>query len=157
MKLDEVAHDGQADAVALHALVAAGNQLWNPITAFEAFGNYPTEQRELLDFLRRARIPGLLFLTGDRHHSEIIRFSRVGSYPLYDITSSPLTSGTGIAGGKEKDNPYREPKTLVEAQNYTRITVSGKQNDRTLKVEFLGIKGELITSWSVSEKALKQP
>ena len=137
--------------------IVTGSQVLNPVSPYDCMQDYPFEFQELMQFLQKEKVNGVLFLTGDRHHSEIIRFSREGSYPLYDITSSPLTSGTGIAGGKEKDNPYREPKTLVEAQNYTRITVSGKQNDRTLKVEFLGIKGELITSWSVSEKALKQP
>jgi hypothetical protein len=43
----------------------------------------------------------------------------------------------------KKENPARVSKTLVEAQNYTRISVSGKTGERKLTVEFLGIKGEI--------------
>jgi alkaline phosphatase D len=34
-----------------------------------------------------------LFLTGDRHHSEIVKSEKPGNYDLYDITISPFTSG----------------------------------------------------------------
>ncbi len=32
-------------------------------------------------------------LSGDRHHSEVIKMERPGTYPLYDITVSPLDIG----------------------------------------------------------------
>ena len=108
-----------------------------------------------MQFLSEEKINGVLFLTGDRHHSEIIKYSREAAYSLYDITSSPLTSGVGLAGGQEKNNPAREPNTLVEAQNYTRISITGKPKERRLKVEFLGIKGEKLAEWSISENELK--
>jgi alkaline phosphatase D len=98
----------------------------------------------------------VLFLTGDRHHSEIIKVERPGFYPLYDITVSPLTSGTHIFGKEERNNPYRIVG-VDQKQNYGRISVSGPRGSRKLSVDFLGIKGENITSWSVMEKDLKVP
>lgn len=98
-----------------------------------------------------------MFLTGDRHHSEIIKLERPSLYPLYDITVSPYTSGIGKAGGAEATNPYREPNTLVEAQNFAKISFSGKRNDRVMKVEFLGLKGEKLGEWSVNENTLRSP
>lgn len=137
--------------------IVTGSQTLNPVSPYDCLQDYPVEFNELMLFLRQEKINGVVFLTGDRHHSEVIRYDRAGTYPLFDITSSPLTSGVGRVFDKEKDNPARVPGTLVEAQNYTRISVSGKPKERVLKVEFLGIKGELLTSWSISETALKQP
>jgi alkaline phosphatase D len=75
---------------------------------------------------------------------------------LFDITSSPLTSGTHSFGGVEKDNPDRV-LGIDKLQNYTRVSFIGKSSDRKMQVEFLGINGELIKSWSISQKELKSP
>ena len=40
-------------------------------------------------------------------------------------------------------------------QNYGRVSFSGKLNERKLTVEFVGVKGEKLGEWSISEKDLK--
>ena len=72
---------------------------------------------------------------------------------MYDITVSPLTSGTHKFGGPEINNPYRV-LGIDEKQNYGRISVSGKPKERKLTVEFLGIKGDKIAEWSVGQAEL---
>ena len=74
---------------------------------------------------------------------------------MYDVTNSPYTSGVGKVRGDELNNPDRIPGTLVEAQNFTKVTVSGKRNERVLKIEFIGIKGDKLGEWSVGEKELQ--
>ena len=86
--------------------------------------------------------------------SEIIKVERAGAYPLYDITASPLTSGTHVFGGPEKNNPYRV-FGLDQKQNYTKFSFSGERNQRKLMVEFFGIKGDRLGEWTVSENDLK--
>ncbi len=135
--------------------IVTGSQTLNPVSPFDCLQDYPVEFEELMGFLSAEKINGVLFLTGDRHHSEVIRYDRREEYSLYDITSSPLTSSVGKVFGKEKDNPARVPNTLVEALNYSRISISGKTGERKLTVEFLGLKGEKLTEWSISEKELK--
>jgi hypothetical protein len=56
----------------------------------------------------------------------------------------------------EKDNPDRV-LGIDKLQNYTRVSFIGKSSDRKMQVEFLGINGELINSWSISQKELKSP
>ena len=128
----------------------------NPISPYEKWWDYPAEYDELMSFLKEYRINGVLFLTGDRHHSEIIKVDRPGTYPLYDITVSPLSSGTHVFGDAEKNNPYRV-WGLDQKQNYGRFSFSGKRGERKLLVEFLGIKGEKLGEWSVLEKDLRTP
>ena len=109
-----------------------------------------------MDFIKEYKINGVLFLTGDRHHSEIIKVERPGTYPLYDITVSPLTSGTHTFGTAEKNNPYRV-FGLDEKQNYGKFSFSGTRGNRKLTVEFIGVRGEKLGEWSISEKELKTP
>lgn len=137
-------------------IIAVGSQVLNPVSPFDKWRDFPAEYDELMNFLMENNINGVLFLTGDRHHSEIIKVEREGTYPLYDITCSPLTSGTHTFGGAEKNNPYRV-LGIDEKQNYARFSFSGKRNERKLIVEYLGIKGEKLGEWSISEKELKTP
>jgi alkaline phosphatase D len=135
-------------------IIAVGSQVLNPVSNTDKFLNCPIEYEELMNFIKEYKINGVLFLTGDRHHSEIIKVERPGHYPLYDITVSPLTSGTHKFGGPEKNNPYRI-LGIDEKQNYGKITVTGKRNERKLAVEFLGTKGEKLGEWSIMESELK--
>lgn len=137
-------------------IIAVGSQVLNPVSPYEVWHKFPAEYNELMDFLAENKINGVIFLTGDRHHSEIIKVNRPGTYPMYDITVSPLTSGTHKFGGPEKDNPYRI-LGIDEKQNYSRFSFSGKKNERKLTVEFFGIKGEKLGEWVVNENELKTP
>jgi alkaline phosphatase D len=74
---------------------------------------------------------------------------------LYDVTVSPYTAGISKVKDEELNNPYRVANTLVEAQNFARISVSGKKNERILQVQYLGLKGEKVGEWQVTEKELK--
>lgn len=136
-------------------VIATGSQILNPFSGYDCMRFYTAEYKELMDFLATYKISGVLFFTGDRHHSEVIKLERRGLYPLYDVTNSPYTSGVGKVRGDELNNPARIPGTLVEAQNFTKVTVSGKKNERVMKIEFLGVKGEKLGEWSVKESELK--
>jgi alkaline phosphatase D len=136
-------------------IIATGSQVLNPYSDFECMKKYSAEYYELMNFLNEEKIRGVLFFTGDRHHSEVIKMERPGLYPLYDVTSSPYTSGIGKVRGAELNNPVRMPGTLVEEQNFTKVRLNGKKGERVMKVEFIGIKGNKLGEWSVSEKDLK--
>jgi len=136
-------------------IIVTGSQALNPFNKYECMQHYPYEYNQLLSFLTDQKIKGVVFLTGDRHHSEIIKMPRVANYPLYDITVSPYTANISKVSGPELNNPYREPNTLVEAQNFAKVSFLGKKNERVMKVEFIGLKGEKLGEWSVNENDLK--
>lgn len=143
-----------AYSAATFKIIVVGSQVLNPVSSLDKLINFPVEYQELMDFLINQKINGVVFLTGDRHHSEIIKVDRKGAYPLYDITISPLTSGMARFSGKEVNNPYRL-LGVDQEKNYGRFSFSGPRNDRVMKVEILGVKGELLGSWQVHEKELK--
>jgi alkaline phosphatase D len=135
-------------------IIAVGSQVLNPASPYDKLRDYKAEYNELMSFLDRYKIRGVLFLTGDRHHTEIIKVDRPGSYPLYDITVSPFTSGQYPFSGPEKDNPYRV-LGVDQKQNYGKFTISGPKGQRKLGVEILGKKGEKLGAWSVMEGELR--
>jgi alkaline phosphatase D len=135
-------------------IIAIGSQVLNPLSDFECMRSYSVEYNDLMNFLNNNKIPGVLFFTGDRHHSEVIKQARTGIYPLYDVTISPYTSGIGKVRGAEVNSPYRVPGTLVEAQNFAHVSVSGKKNERVMSIDFIGTHGEKLGQWSVTEKEL---
>lgn len=137
-------------------IIATGSQVLNPVSPYDKLLNCPAEYDELMQFLKNYKINGVIFLTGDRHHSEIIKVNREGAYPMYDVTASPLTSGTHKFSGPEKDNPYRV-LGIDEKQNYTRFSFSGERNKRQMLVEFFGVKGEKLGEWGITENELKTP
>lgn len=136
--------------------IATGSQVLNPVSPYDCFVKYSTEYNELMKFITDNKINGVVFLTGDRHHSEIIKVEREGTYPLFDITSSPLTSGSHKFGGPEKNNPYRIVG-VEDMQNFTKITLKGLRKDRIMQVEFFDPKGIKLANWEISIKDLTTP
>ncbi len=135
-------------------IIANGSQVLNPASPFDKLLNCPAEYYDVVNFLNDNKINGVLFMSGDRHHSEIIKVNRTGAYPLYDITVSPLTAGTHSFSGPEKNNPYRV-LGIDEKQNYGKFNFTGERGKRKLTVEFFGVKGEKLGEWSINESELK--
>ena len=136
-------------------IIASGSQVLNAVSTAESLGDYSYEFNELINFITFQKITGVIFLSGDRHHSEIIKLERPSAYTLYDVTISPLTAGVGTLRGAELNNPSRIANTLIEAQNFGNISITGPKDNRELKVEFIGIKGNKLAEWSVGERDLK--
>ncbi len=78
---------------------------------------------------------------------------RSGTYTLYDITASPLTSTVAKGAGAEINNAYRIGSE-IDAQNFARISFSGKNKERKMTVEFISLKGEILSRWSIMANML---
>ena len=135
-------------------IISVGSQVLNPVSPFDKWWDFPAEYDELMNFLKEYKISGVVFLTGDRHHSEIIKVNRPGHYPLYDVTVSALTSTGYQFNAAEKNNPYRVIG-FDQKQNYAKFSFSGKRGDRKMTVQYFGVKGENLGEWSVNEKELR--
>lgn len=139
-------------------IIACGGQMINPLVLFEAFGQFPTEQKELFDFIAQNNIPGIMFLSGDRHHSELLKVQWPGaSYPWVEYTSSPLNAGAGRRDN-EQDNPARVPGTFVtEKRNFGLIEVSGPWRDRKLTLTAHDKDGIELWKHEIAESQMRAP
>lgn len=73
-------------------IVGSSTQFGIEFNGYEAWANFPHEQQRFLDLIRKTRANGLLFLSGDVHYAEISRLKVPDLYPIYDFTSSGLSS-----------------------------------------------------------------
>lgn len=132
--------------------ICMGSQALNTLTPYDAFFHYPTEFSELLQFIESNKIPGVVFMSGDCHHSKVVKYNRKNAYPLYDIVSSSLTSGIHKPDNKEKINIVGN--TLVEDQNFAKITITGEKKNRQLLVEYFLSDGSKATEFKINQKEL---
>ena len=139
-------------------LVANGSQFWNAASRYEGLHEFPTEQKAFADFLLAQRIEGLLFLSGDRHFTELLRIERPGAYPLIEFTSSPLTSRPWAEPDvRERENPQVVPGTLVGKRQFGLIRVTGPGNDRAIALESYDAKGTLLWRQELRARDLRFP
>jgi len=139
-------------------LIAVGNQATNIHSEHEGFAKYEDRYNELMKFLASHAIEGVLFLSGDRHFTELLKTERKNFYPLYEFTSSPLTSGTyrGIMESEEATNPLRVEGTLVyQTRNFGMIHVSGERENRKLILRTYNVEGEILWEYVISANELK--
>jgi alkaline phosphatase D len=126
-------------------LVAGGSQFWNAASRYEGLYQYPAEQKRLAEFLLAARIDGLIFLSGDRHFGELLRIDRTGAYPLYEFTSSPLTSRPWEKpSAAERENAQVVAGTLFGRRQFGLIRISGPGSDRRVALESYDSTGTLL-------------
>jgi alkaline phosphatase D len=149
--------DSLSSSTARFKIVCCGGQMLNPLCFYEGLGRYEHERRKLLAEIRRREIRGLVFLSGDRHHAELIRIDRPGTYPLHDFTSSPLTSGLHRVD-RERENPARVPGTLLnDRRNFGLLHFSGKRRDRKLTLELRDAKGQSAWTYRLRDRDLGWP
>jgi alkaline phosphatase D len=84
-------------------LIASGYQVLPTQHAFEKWANFPRARQRLLELVRRTRARGVVFLSGDRHFSELSRLE-LGGQAIYELTSSGLTHSFP---GANEPNQYR--------------------------------------------------
>lgn len=149
--------DQLINSKATFKVIVNGNQVVNMMTDTECMNAYPKERAELYEFLSRYEISGVIFLTGDRHFTEMLKLDRPGSYPLYDFTCSPLTSGpyVKIAETEEGKNPLRVEGSLIAEQNFARVGFSGGKNERKMKIEVMDTAGKILWMKEIHQNELK--
>lgn len=144
-------------STATFKFVCIGSQTLNTESHHECWWRYPNELDHFLDFIVAHKISGVIFLTGDRHHSEVICQKDLrGCYPLYDFTSSGVTSfRSRTRRTKEAHNPLRIEGTLADYQNFARIRVNGSGDDRYCVLECFNKRGKRVFQYKIMASELK--
>lgn len=136
-------------------IVCMGGQFLNSEKVLENYANYESERQWILNQLELEKISGVIFLSGDRHSSELDIMPREKSYPLHEFTIY-LTAGPSTYALKE-NNIYRQEGTLLTERNFAKISVTGKKKERILKCTVYNVAGEEKWSYSIKESDLRYP
>lgn len=134
--------DALSASLAPFKLVAVGGQVLNTVAQHENYIHLAPEERTyLLSRIEEEGIKGVVFLTGDRHHTELSQYTNAKGINVYDLTASPLTSGSGTT--RDEVNELRVDGTLVVEQNYGMLTFSGPRKERELLIQIFDVAGKL--------------
>lgn len=147
--------------------IVNGNQVLNPGQVLnpprmraEGVPEYQADYKALLNFIQREKIEGVVFLSGDRHFTELMKLDekRVG-YPLYEYTNSPLTSSPYAAVVDQPE--IKANKAVVEgsvftAQNFGLLKVTGPREDRVLTFQTVDATGKVVWTFEIPAKSLRE-
>lgn len=142
--------DALAGSTAPFKMVAIGGQFLNSSAIYETYATYGAERQQIIDFIDAEKIKGVIFLTGDRHHTELSKLTTKNGVSIYDLTCSPFTSGTG--NSRDEVNTYRVDGTLLIKHNFGILTFQGKRKDRVCKIQIFDKDGVEAWTRSISEK-----
>lgn len=125
-------------------LICTGSQFGVEYNGYEAWANFPHEQQRMLDLIRKTRANGVLFLSGDVHYAEISKISQPNLYPIYDITSSGLSSTWHFA----TPNQNRIEGPVME-NHFGLLTINWDEQKTTLKIEIWDIQDNQRIEYSI--------
>ena len=135
--------NGLANSKASFKLIINGSQMLNNNQYHEGWHHFHEERQDFIDWLKQNDINGVMFISGDRHHTELLRYDDFEKYPLYELTCSPLTAkGHDMRG--ELNNPLLVENTMVSDNNFCVIDVDGEANKRQLKIRVFNEDGNLM-------------
>jgi len=132
-------------------MVCIGGQVLNTVAEYENYANRHWKERQyLLKRIEEEGIRNVVFLTGDRHHTEMSGYTNNAGHRVYDLTISPLTSGSGH--GEEEVNDLRLEGTFVNEQNFGILEFSGPRTERQLTVTVYDKEGKELWSRSLKKE-----
>jgi alkaline phosphatase D len=139
--------DALAASKATFKFVVTGGQVLSTYPRFETYINLcPGERIELLHRIEQEGLKNVVFLTGDRHHTELSKLVNGSGHAVYDFTVSPLTASAHITS---EPNLLRVPGTLVTQRNFGTIEISGPRNQRTLTLHVFDSDGAELWSRAI--------
>ncbi|MDG2209907.1 MAG: alkaline phosphatase D family protein [Flavobacteriales bacterium] len=121
-------------------MVAVGGQMLSDAAIYENYAQYPEERERLLLALDELGIRGVVFLSGDRHNTELTSMQLPGGNWVYDLTVSPLTSGS--YDHTDEPNNHRVVGTMLGERNYALLHFSGPRKERVLEMVVKNSEGE---------------
>ena len=132
-------------------IVAIGGQFLSDNASHENMARFP-ERQQIIDRIEEERIHGVVFLSGDRHCTELSRLELERGVVIHDLTVSPLTSSS--YNNTEEVNNLRVEGTVVAERNYAELNFSGPRKDRVLEMVIKNVDGEVIWSQSINAREL---
>ncbi len=136
--------------------IVGGNQMLNDYNHYEGWDQYRYERDAFLKWLDEAKIEGVVFLSGDKHHTELLKIPRQNAYPLYELTCSPFTAGTHekyIEAQRKK--PILMQDTLVGVKNFCKLGFSGPRKDRTMTLQSFDVNAKVLWTKKIKQSVLK--
>lgn len=129
--------------------VVSGGQFLNTAVVYENHSNFPEERAFILKRIKEENIKGVIFLTGDRHHSEVMKMDLGDGNTIYEFTTSPLVSSP--SSNTEELNEFQVEGSVIRERNFSTLNFSGKFGERKLELKYYNAAGKLLFSYFVNQ------
>mgnify|MGYP000389157191 CR=1 FL=1 len=131
-------------------IIGTGTQFGIEWNGYESWANFPHEQEKMLKLIKKTKAEGVLFISGDVHYSEISKIKSPNTYPIYDFTSSGLSSTWEFA----TPNKNRIEGPIMD-NHFGLITIDWKNKKTAIKMETWDIHNNQRIEYSLSLKELQ--
>lgn len=129
-------------------MVCVGGQFISNAAIHENHAQFAEERQKLIDLIFEEEIKGVVFLTGDRHHTELSQLKR-GNNIIYDLTVSPLTSGA--YDHSKENNTNRVLNTIIGTQNFGMLDFKGPLGKRILTMTIYDFEGKKLWTKEITQ------
>lgn len=116
-------------------IIGSGSQFSISYNGYEAWANFPHEQKRMLELIKKTKASGVLFISGDVHYAEISKLHHPGLYPVYDVTSSGITSTWHFA----TPNTNRIEGPVME-NHFGLLTIDWSKKDPHIQMEIFDVR-----------------
>jgi alkaline phosphatase D len=131
-------------------IIASSTQFSIEYNGYEAWANFPHERNKMVDIIKRTGANGVLFISGDVHYAEISKFEAEDCYPLYDVTSSGITSTWYFA--TPNSNRIEGP---VMDNHFGMISINWKETDPSICMEIFDIRNNQRVEHTITLSELR--
>ncbi|MGB7342585.1 MAG: alkaline phosphatase D family protein [Pirellulaceae bacterium] len=104
----------------------------------ECWANFPLQRQRMLDLIASTHAGGVLFISGDRHWSEISAVTPDNGYSIVDVTCSSLNQIH--ARGTPTANDFRISETF-HRENFGVLTIDWQNPDPSIHISIRDIEG----------------
>jgi alkaline phosphatase D len=118
-------------------IIASSTQFGITFNGYEAWANFPHEQKRMLDLIKKTKASGVIFISGDVHYAEISKLKEPGLYPIYDLTASGITSTWDFA--TPNDNRIEGP---VMENHFGMIDIDWGKKDPVIHLRIYDVKDD---------------
>ncbi|HUC80905.1 MAG TPA: alkaline phosphatase D family protein [Flavisolibacter sp.] len=141
--------EGELQKPADLRLICSGSQFGIEFNGYEAWANFPHEQKRMLELIKKTKANGVIFLTGDVHYAEISKLEEEALYPIYDVTSSGITSTWDFATA----NSNRIEGPVME-NNFGLLTITWEK-DPVIKMQIIDKKNNSRIEYTIQKSEIE--
>ena len=141
--------EGELSKPADLRIIGSGSQFGISFNGYEAWANFPHEQQRMIDLIKKTKASGVIFITGDVHYAEISKLQPEGMYPIYDVTSSGITSTWHFA----TPNANRIEGPVMD-NHFGLITIDWNKKDIEVKMEIWDVRDNQRIEYTVRKSEL---
>jgi len=131
-------------------IIASSSQFGITFNGYEAWANFPHEQKRFLDLIKKTRANGVVFISGDVHYAEISKLTPPDAYPIYDVTASGITSTWDFA----TPNDNRIDGAVME-NHFGILDIDWDAPEPTVNMKIIDVSGKVRINRTVLIKELQ--